>query len=139
MTDPSTRPTPYYDPYDIDRARSTIARATPAHPDQAAIDQDPDPRAATLAALRDDGYDPTNLHEGAEWLDRRCTWLPDGHQSVVTITSLGKTITGWQVRVTRRQVDQAGDTVPSGDGGGIIYVEHLLADYQPYQPPRRLG
>lgn len=77
------------------------------------------------AALTAAGFDPPP-YVGEDWIDRGVTWLPEGHLSIVQITSLGNTVTGWQARVTRRQVDAAGNTVESGDGDGIIYVAHLF-------------
>lgn len=78
--------------------------------------------AAALAAA---GFNPPP-YIGEEWIDRGATWLPEGHLSIVTITSLGNTLSGWQASVTRRQVDADGNTVESGDGDGVIHVAHLF-------------
>ncbi len=77
------------------------------------------------AALIAAGFDPPP-YVGEEWIDRGATWIPDGHLSIVTIVSLGNTLSGWQARVTRREVDEAGVTVESSDTDGIIHVAHLF-------------
>lgn len=89
---------------------------------------------AITEALAQAGFDPVP-HVGQEWADHTVTWLPDGHQQVVTITSLGNTTSGWQARVSRRQVDEHGHTVPSGCGNGVVHVLRLLSDFHPYQMP----
>lgn len=81
-------------------------------------------------ALKADGYDPPPA-VGQDWHDPPATWLPKGHRSIVRITSIGKTVSGWQCRVVRRQVDADGKTVPSGDGAGVIYLDTLVRDYRP--------
>ncbi len=40
------------------------------------------------------GFDPPP-YVGEEWVDRKATWLPEGHRHIVTITSLGNTSSGW--------------------------------------------
>ncbi|GAA0529326.1 hypothetical protein GCM10010172_07490 [Paractinoplanes ferrugineus] len=82
-------------------------------------------QVAVTQALIADGFDPPP-YVGEEWVDRSVTWLPEGHRHIVKITALGKTVSGWQARVSRRQVDEHGNTVPSGCGNGFIYVEHLF-------------
>jgi hypothetical protein len=77
-----------------------------------------------------DQHEKTLVAEGQEWEDATVTWLPDGHRSVVTITSVGKTVSGWQCRVIRRQIDANGLTVPSGDGAGVIFLDRLLRDFR---------
>lgn len=80
---------------------------------------------AIADALVAAGFDPPP-YVGEDWIDRGATWLPDGHQSIVRITALGNTVTGWQARVQRRQVDASGKTAESGAGRGVIYVAHLF-------------
>ncbi len=82
------------------------------------------------AALIADGYDPPP-YVGQDWHDPAVTWLPNGHRSIVRITSIGNTVSGWQARVIRRQVDADGQTVPSGDGAGVVYLRTLVRDYTP--------
>jgi hypothetical protein len=81
------------------------------------------------AGLRAAGFDPPP-YVGQEWVDQQETWLPEGHRSIVTITSLGNTVSGWQARVVRRQVDADGTVWPSGDGAGVVYVDHLVKQYE---------
>lgn len=81
-------------------------------------------------ALTAAGFDPPP-YVGEDWIDRGVTWLPDGHLSIVRITALGNTVTGWQARVQRRRVDAAGNVVESGDDAGIIYVAHLFGRQHP--------
>ncbi|MER7280535.1 hypothetical protein ABT369_39460 [Dactylosporangium sp. NPDC000244] len=76
------------------------------------------------------GFDPPP-YVGEDWIDRAVTWLPEGHQQIVRITSLGNTVSGWQARVIRRQVDADGNTVPSGCGEGIIHVARLFGREHP--------
>lgn len=108
-------------------------------PAQARLDELADDRRERLirAALIADGYDPPP-HEGQEWWDPNPTNLPAGHREIVTIMSIGKTVSGWQTTVRRRQVDADGRTVESGCGEGRIHLDHLLTGYggmfQPYRP-----
>ncbi len=90
------------------------------------------------AALIADGYDPPP-HVGQRWVDPDGTaWTPPGHREAVTITAIGKTITGWQLRVRRHLVNDAGEDVASGDGVGLMFLDHVLTGYRglftPYQP-----
>ncbi|WP_344613447.1 hypothetical protein [Dactylosporangium salmoneum] len=82
------------------------------------------------AALTAAGFDPPP-YVGEDWIDRSVTWLPDGHQHIVRITSLGNTVSGWQARVQRRQVDADGNTVESGCGAGVIHVATLFGRWSP--------
>lgn len=77
------------------------------------------------AALVAAGYDPPP-YVGEDWIDRGATWLPDGHLQIVRITAIGNTISGWQARVRRREVDAGGNVVDSGCGSGVIYLDHLV-------------
>jgi hypothetical protein len=80
-------------------------------------------------ALEADGYtDPPAV--GDQFEDLAATWLPDGHQHIVTITGLWKITAGWSSTVVRREVDGDGVEVPSGCGEGRIFVDHLLAGYR---------
>lgn len=81
-------------------------------------------------ALTAAGFDPPP-YVGDDWIDRGVTWLPDGHQSIVRITALGNTVTGWQARVVRRHVDADGNTVEDGSGTSIIYVANLFGHRHP--------
>lgn len=85
-------------------------------------------RAAVREALIRDGYSPPPAVD-QQWEDLAVTWLPEGHRSVVTITSIGKTISGWQCRVRRDEVDGAGQTVGE-PGCGIVYLDHLIQGYR---------
>lgn len=88
----------------------------------------------TTNALVEAGFDPVP-QVGQQWADHTVTWLPARHQQVVTITSLGKTTSGWQAGVTRRQVDEDGQSVPSGCGDGTVHVIRLLTDFHPWPMP----
>ncbi|WP_426513139.1 hypothetical protein ACPPVO_22435 [Dactylosporangium sp. McL0621] len=79
------------------------------------------------AALIAAGFNPPP-YVGEDWVDRGATWLPEGHQSIVQITRLGNTVTGWQARVVRRQVDADGDAVQSSCGEGVISVANLFGE-----------
>jgi hypothetical protein len=81
-------------------------------------------------ALKTAGFDPPP-YVGEDWIDRGLTSLPDGHRSIVRITALGNTVTGWQARVQRRQVDADGNEVEGGGGRGCIYVAHLFGQRFP--------
>jgi hypothetical protein len=85
--------------------------------------------ADLAAALIGDGFDPRPA-VGQDWQDQAVTWLPDGHRSIVRITSIGPTVSGWQARVVRRQAAADGRTVPSGDGAGVLYLETLIRHYR---------
>ena len=81
-------------------------------------------------AMEADGYtDPPAI--GDQWEDLTRTGLPDGHREVVTITDLWKlTDVGWSAVVTRREVDDMGNDVPSGAGPGVVLVKRLLAEFR---------
>lgn len=90
------------------------------------------------AALIADRYNPPP-HVGQRWVDPdRTMWTPAGHREAVTITAIGKTVSGWQLRVRRHLVNDAGEDVDSGDGRGLMFLDHLLTGYggrlTPYQP-----
>lgn len=90
------------------------------------------------AALIADGYNPPP-RVGQRWVDpARTQWTPAGHREAVTITAIGKTVSGWQLRVRRHLVNDAGEDVDSGDGRGLMFLDHLLTGYggrlTPYQP-----
>lgn len=59
------------------------------------------------------------------WLDERIDYLANGHRHVLTITSVGKTVTGWQCRLVRHEVDADGNVVVEV-GHGIMFVDHLF-------------
>ena len=75
-------------------------------------------------ALTADGYDPPPK-PGDTYRERNTSWLPDGQHRHVTIRSLGKTVTGWQITVESSIVDSAGRTV-QGPTRGCMYLDHLL-------------
>ncbi|GAA4439103.1 hypothetical protein [Phytohabitans houttuyneae] len=82
-------------------------------------------------ALAAAGFDPLPM-PGTVWQDMHAvSWLPGGHRRLVKVTSVGNTVTGWQVRVTANN-DVPPNAHPNWPGGaaGLIYVKHLLADYQ---------
>ncbi len=81
-------------------------------------------------ALTAAGFDPLPA-VGQQWEHPECeAWLPPGHRSIVTITRIGNTASGWQARVVRRQVDPDGAAVESGDGEGVIFLSTLVRDYR---------
>lgn len=81
-------------------------------------------------ALEAAGYTPPPM-PGTVWHDTAVTWLPDGHRRLVKVTSVGNTVSGWQVRVRAdNDVPPGGEPNWSEGVAGRIYVKHLLADYQ---------
>ena len=85
---------------------------------------------ATLDLLATDGYDTTLIHVGALFDDTKAgRFMPDGHVRHVRIDSIGKTVTGWQVRVSAYHGLPPADFLEANHG--VIHLDTLLADYQP--------
>lgn len=83
------------------------------------------------AALLADGYgEPLVPMPGTSWVDKDASWLPEGQRRVVWLTSVGKTVTGWQVRLNSFLLDADGKTV-DGPREGLIYLDYLLDNYAP--------
>lgn len=80
----------------------------------------PDQLAAVLVAA---GFDPPP-YVGDVWVDEYGPSFPGAVSASSTITSIGNTVTGWQARVERREVDANGVVVYTGRG--IIYLDHLV-------------
>ncbi len=78
--------------------------------------------------LRAAGFDQP-IHIDQEWRDGRMPWLPDGQSEVVRIVGIYNLVSGWTATVVRRRVDADGNTVPSGCGDGVIFLEHLVDGY----------
>jgi hypothetical protein len=51
---------------------------------------------------------------------------------VLTIESVGRTVTGWQCRLVRHEVDAAGKVVEEV-GRGIMFVDHLVEWCRPLE------
>lgn len=81
------------------------------------------------AALEAAGHKPAPWI-GQQWEDPNVTWLGVGHKSVVTITSLGNTVSGWQACVMRRHYNQHGEQTWIGQTG-VLHVKRLLAEFTP--------
>lgn len=87
------------------------------------------------AGLRQSGYTDPLPAVGQQWVDTSITWLPGGHRHILTIEWLSPTVSGWQCRVARRQVDADGTTI-GACGDGLMYLDTLLADGVLYEPPQ---
>lgn len=85
--------------------------------------------AVIAAALLADGFDPPPA-VGEVWEHPHCGFLPDGQRRCVRITSIGKTVSGWQCRVEAWHETTTGEVTWRSDLGGVLYVKTLVAEYK---------
>lgn len=87
--------------------------------------------AALEAALRSDGFTDPVPAVGQTW-ELPLEYLPPGARHLARITSIGKTVSGWQCRVLAWRRDGRGDREQHE---GILHVRRLVDEYVPVWCP----